>query len=119
MDQFAAGISRDHATSHLTAILRRADDVDDRLAFLHVDRPQTALECRHHFSRIGDFLTVAVGNLDGLLVSRDVVLVREPKGAREFRFRDQQEAHINLPRRRMARDRIELPTRGVKRKDTK
>src|SRR5262244_2743169 len=57
----------------LLKTLRRANDVDDRLAFLHSHCPQSALECRHHLSRIGDFLAVAVGNFDGLLVIRDAI----------------------------------------------
>src|SRR5262245_59622570 len=58
---------------NLAKTLGRTNDVDDRLAFLHSHCPQTALECRHHFSRIGDFLAVAVGNFDGLLVIRGTI----------------------------------------------
>ena len=62
---------------HFIVALRRANDVDDRLAFLHVDRSESALERRHHLGRIGDLLAVAVGNFDSLLIIRDAIQERD------------------------------------------
>jgi len=57
--------------------LRRAKDVDHRLALFHGYRFEAALEGRHHIVGIGDLFTVAVGNFHRLLVIRNAVEERD------------------------------------------